>query len=72
MTITNDKRLLSLDFVAEIGDMLAIAGAAISSAASAGRQDVLELAFHQAQNAIADGLNELSALADQNSGGGYE
>ncbi len=72
MTIANDKRLLILDFVAEVGDMLAIAGAAISSAAAAGRHDVLELAFRQAQNAIADGLNELSALSEKNNGGGHE
>ena len=63
MTVNDDKRLLALDFLCEVGDMVATAGAAIAAAAAAERYDVLELAFRQASRAISDGISELKIIS---------
>lgn len=72
MTVNNDTRLLSLDFIAEIGDMLSTGGAAIAAAASAERYDVLEFAFRQVGNALADGLAEYRAIAPKEGGPAHD
>ena len=72
MTIVNDQRLLRLDFIAEIGDMLTVTGAAIAAAATAGRCDVIELAFRQAQNTLSEGLKEFKEISANDSGGSHE
>lgn len=68
MTVNNHKRLMSLDFIGECGDMLVTAGAAITAAASVGRYDVLHLAFRQANSVVADGLAELNSIASSDGG----
>ena len=62
MDAENDARLLQLDFICEVGDMLVTAGAAITAAASAERVDVLELALLQARNTLLSGIAEFKKL----------
>jgi hypothetical protein len=62
MSVSNDKRIIKLDFVAECGDLLVTAGAAIAAAASAERIDVLEMALRQARVILLDGIAEFKAL----------
>lgn len=62
MSVSNDARLISLDFVGECGDLLVIAGGAITAAASAERVDVLELALRQARAILLDGIAEFKAV----------
>ena len=58
----NDARLLSLDFLAETGELLASFGAAICAAAAAENVEVLELALRHARGALLDGIAEFKAL----------
>jgi hypothetical protein len=64
----SDARLLRLDFIAEAGDLLVTAGAAIASAASAERVDVLEIALRQARAILLDGIAEFKALGPKDGG----
>ncbi len=64
----HDARLLRLDFIAEIGDLLVVAGAAIAAAASAERVDVLELALRQARAVLVEGIAEFKALVPHDGG----
>lgn len=68
MMVDKDRRLLALDFIAEVGDMLVTAGAAIAAAASCERIDVLELALRQARAILLDGIAEFKALDTTNGG----
>jgi len=61
----NDKRLISLDFICECGDLLVTAGAAIAAAASAERVDVLEMALRQARSILLEGIAEFKALREE-------
>ena len=65
MSVSNDKRLLKLDFVAECGDLLVTAGAAIAAAASAERIVVLEMALRQARAILLDAIAEFKTLTQQ-------
>jgi hypothetical protein len=62
MSRLNDKRLISLDFLSEYGDLLVTAGAAIAAAASAERLDVLELALQQARNTLIEMISEFKSI----------
>jgi hypothetical protein len=62
MSQLNDKRLISLDFLSECGDLLVTAGAAIAAAASAERLDVLELALQQARNTLIEMISEFKSI----------
>lgn len=62
MSQLNDKRLISLDFICECGDLLVTAGAAIAAAASAERLDVLELALRQARNTLIEMISEFKSI----------
>jgi hypothetical protein len=68
MTVDNDRRLLSLDFIGECGDMLASFGAAIAAAASAERLDALELALRHSRRTLLETIREFKAL-DTTDGG---
>jgi hypothetical protein len=68
MDAKNDTRLLRLDFICEVGDMLVTSGAAIAAAASAERVDVLELALRQARNVLLDGIAEFKKLSQADGG----
>ena len=72
MTINNDKQLLSLDFIGEIGDNLVSLGAAIAAAASAQRLDVLELALRQSRSVLIEAIKEFKALTPDLTGGAHE
>ena len=62
MNHANDKRLISLDFLSECGDLLVTAGAAIAAAASGGRVDVLELALRQARATLIEAICEYKKI----------
>jgi hypothetical protein len=62
MSWENDKRILSLQFLAEVGDALVMAGAAVTGAAMAERIDVLEMALHAARNAVLEAIAEFKTL----------
>ena len=62
MSQLNDKRLISLDFICECGDLLVTAGAAITAAASAERLDVVELALQQARNTLIEMISEFKSI----------
>lgn len=62
MSQLNDKRLISLDFITECGDLLVTAGAAIAAAASAERLDVLELALRQARHTLIEIISEFKSI----------
>ena len=59
---SKDKFLVSLDFLAECGDLLVTAGAAIAAAASAERIDVLEMALRQARSILLEGISEFKTI----------
>jgi hypothetical protein len=65
MSFPTDNRLIKLDFVAECGDLLVTAGAAIAAAASAERIDVLEMALRQARAILLDAIAEFKTLTQQ-------
>ena len=62
MSQLDEKRLISLDFITECGDLLVTAGAAIAVAASAERLDVLELALRQAQHTLIEIISEFKSI----------
>ncbi len=62
MSRESDKRLLSLEFIAEVGDALVMAGAAVTGAAMAERIDVLEMALHAARSAVLEATTEFKTL----------
>ncbi len=64
-----DQRLLALDFIAELGDQLVIAGAAIAAAASAENVGVIEVALRQARAVVVDAIGEFKSLPPQEDGG---
>lgn len=68
MNPENDARLLRLDFIAEGGDMLSTAGAAIAAAASAKRTDVLELALRHARAVLVETIAEYKSLSHHTGG----
>lgn len=68
MDVKNDTRLLRLDFICEVGDMLVTSGAAIAAAAAAERVDVLEIALRQARAILLDGIAEFKALTPKDGG----
>ncbi len=64
-----DRRLVALDFIAELGDQLVIAGAAIAAAASAENVGVIEVALRQARAVVVDAIGEFKSLPPQEDGG---
>lgn len=64
----HDQRLLSLDFIAELGDSLVTLGAAICAAASAENIVVLELALRQARSTLLEGIAEFKTIATEGTG----
>ena len=64
-----DQRLLALDFIAELGDQLVVAGAAIAAAASAENVGVIEVALRQARAVVVDAIDEFKSLPPQEDGG---
>ncbi len=65
MNLDNDKKLISLDFLVECGDLLVTAGAAIAAAAAAERIDVLEIALRQTRSILIEGINEFKSLQNK-------
>ncbi len=61
MSLT-DKKILSLQFLAEAGDALVMAGAAVTGAAVAERIDVLEIALRAARRAVLEAIAEFKTL----------
>lgn len=60
---SRDARLLSLDYLAELGDRLVIAGAAIAAAASAENIIVIEAALRTSRAILLDAIGEYKAIA---------
>lgn len=60
-----DARLLGLDYLAELGDSLVVAGAAIAAAASAENVTVVEAALRQARGVLMDAIGEFKSLPPQ-------
>ncbi len=58
-----DQRLMSLDFLGEVGDSFVTLGAAICAAASAENIFVLELALRQARSTLLEGIAEFKTIA---------
>ncbi|GEM_PF-2276727 len=58
-----DQRLMSLDFLGEVGDSLVTLGAAICAAAAAENIVVLELALRQVRSTLLEGIAEFKAIA---------
>lgn len=69
MKAQNDSRLISLDFVAECGQLLASFGAAICAAAASENVELLELALRQARATLLEAIGEFKALASETDGG---
>ena len=65
MNLDNDKKLISLDFLGECGDLLVMAGAAIAAAAAAERIDVLEMALRQTRSILIEGISEFKSLQNE-------
>ncbi len=62
MSPENDARLISLDFIAEAGEILSSFAAAIVVAASAERPDLLELALRQARHTLIEAISEYKKI----------
>jgi hypothetical protein len=62
LSLARDQRLLSLDFIGEVGEMIVSLGAAIAAAASAEQLDVLELALRQARATLIEAIAEFRAI----------
>lgn len=60
--LARDRRLLSLDFLAEVGDSLVTLGAAIGAAATADNIVVLEMALRQARSTLIEGIAEFKTI----------
>lgn len=65
MNLDNDKKLISLDYLNEIGNLLMTAGAAVAAAAAAERIDILEIALRQARSTLIEGINEFKSLQNK-------
>ncbi len=63
-----DARLLSLDYLAELGDDLVMAGAALSAGASANNVGVVELALRSARAVVVDAIGEFKSLPGEEEG----
>ncbi len=63
MSPENDARLISLDFIAEAGELLCSFSAAVVAAASAERLDVLELALRQARVTLIEAIGEFKKIS---------
>jgi hypothetical protein len=61
-----DAEILRLQFIAEIGDALIMAGAAVTGAAFACRVDVLEMALRAARASLNEGIREFKQLGGAN------
>lgn len=59
----NDARLLSFDFIAELGEHLAVAGMAIGAAATAENIAAVEKALRHARAIVCDAVAEYRRLA---------
>jgi hypothetical protein len=68
-SLARDQRLLALDFIAELGDQLVVAGAAIAAAASAENVGVIEVALRSARAVVVDAIGEFKSLPPQEDGG---
>lgn len=66
--LTRDQRLMSLDFLGEVGDSFVMLGAAICAAASAENIVVLELALRQARSTLLEGIAEFKTIAPGGTG----
>jgi len=62
----NDKRLLSLDYIGEAGDILANFAAAICAAAGAGNMPALESAIRAARGNILEIIREYKEIGGAN------
>lgn len=58
----NDARILSLDFIREIGELLISFGSAISAAATAENVEALELALRHARSTLIEGISEFKKI----------
>lgn len=63
-----DARLLSLDYLAELGDDLVMAGAALAAGACAENVGVIELALRSARTVLMDAIGEFKSLPPQDGG----
>lgn len=63
--VHNDKRILSLDFISEIGELLICFGSAISAAATAENVEALELALRHAQSTLIEGISEFKLISNK-------
>ena len=61
-----DAEILRLQFIAEAGDALIMAGAAVAGAAFACRIDVLEMALRSARASLNEGIREFKELGGAN------
>lgn len=66
--LARDQRLMSLDFLGEVGDAFVTLGAAICAAASAENIVVLELALRQARSTLLEGIAEFKSLPSEDGG----
>ena len=66
--LARDQRLMSLDFLGEVGDSFVTLGAAICAAASAENIVVLELALRQARSTLLEGIAEFKTIAPGGAG----
>ncbi len=66
--MSNDERLLKLDFISETGELIASYGLAIAAAAAAERIDILEMALRQARSVLIEGIREFKALVPHDGG----
>ena len=58
----NDKRLLSLDYISEAGDVLAALAAGICAAAGAGNMPALETAIRAARGNLMEIIREFKTI----------
>ncbi|MFO1124005.1 MAG: hypothetical protein U1E25_01080 [Methylocystis sp.] len=63
-----DARLLSLDYLAELGDRLVVAGAAIAAGASGENVGVIEVALRSARAVLVDAIGEFKSLPSEDGG----
>ncbi|WP_292528306.1 hypothetical protein [Methylocystis sp.] len=64
-----DQRLLSLDFLGEVGDSFVTLGAALCAAASAENLVVIEMALRQMRATIVEGIAVYKAISADNAEG---
>ena len=66
----HDAKLIALDFIGEMGDLLASFGAAIAAAAAAENREALELALRHARGALIEVIGQFRKLS--NDGGAHD